>query len=137
MKKVVALILLGIVLISIGIYLSLNKTNKKETTNKKNYILVNGYKFSKLKIKSYDGNNIVYLNIVGNKMDNFKYFTLEFTIDKEKKIVVPFLISNDMINKESAVAFNVADDALKYKKYIIRKSSDLEIEITKKSYKIN
>ena len=70
-------------------------------------------------------------------MDDFKYFTLEFTIDKEKKIVVPFLISNDMINKESAVAFNVADDALKYKKYIIRKSSDLEIKIVKDNYKIN
>ena len=137
MKKVVALILLGIVLISIGIYLSLNKSNKKGTTNKKNYILVDGYKFSKLKIKSYDGNNIVYFNIAGNKMDNYKYFTLEFTIDKEKKIVVPFLISNDMINKESAVAFNVVDDALKYKKYIIRKSSDLEIKIVKDNYKIN
>ena len=137
MKKVVALILLGVVLISVGIYLSLNKTNKKETTNRKNYILVDGYKFSKLKIKSYDGNNIVYLNIAGNKMDNYKYFTLDFTIDKEKKIVVPFLISNDMINKESAVAFNVADDALKYKKYIIRKSSDLEIKIVKDNYKIN
>ena len=136
MKKVVVLILLGVVLISVGIYLSLNKTNK-ETTNRKNYILVDGYKFSKLKIKSYDGNNIVYLNIAGNKMDNYKYFTLEFTIDKEKKIVVPFLISNDMINKESAVAFNVVDDALKYKKYIIRKSSDLEIKTVKDNYKIS
>ena len=29
MEKVVALILLGVVLISVGIYLSLNKTNKK------------------------------------------------------------------------------------------------------------
>jgi len=29
MRKVVALILLGVVLISVGIYLSLNKTNKK------------------------------------------------------------------------------------------------------------
>ena len=42
-----------------------------------------------------------------------------------------------MINKESAVAFNVADDALKYKKYIIRKSSNLEIKIVKDSYKIS
>ena len=30
MKKVVALILLGVVLISVDIYLSLNKTNNKE-----------------------------------------------------------------------------------------------------------
>ena len=93
-KITLTLFFASILFTTTGIFLLI--FNKNTVTTKQddlNKLIIDGYQFSKLKIKSYDGNNVVYITIEGNKMDNFKYFTLEFTTAKEQKIIIPFLIS--------------------------------------------